>query len=102
MGEGLHEAESKPVPIAAPVGFSSDVKRVRPHEDIPKEQEAAAARVKPAAICCGNSTDDSGKSRMVEDGGSLQRVAVAGRGEGGRVSSWFGLKASKEPSQRRR
>ncbi|XP_053110459.1 rab11 family-interacting protein 5 [Hemicordylus capensis] len=90
LEEGLH-AESKPIQIAAPMVFSADVVRVRPHEALKEEKRAGFFRH-------GSSKEESEKSAVPESVGPLQRVVAAGGEERGRSSSWFGLKDSREPS----
>ncbi|XP_042322885.1 rab11 family-interacting protein 5 [Sceloporus undulatus] len=108
-------AESRPVQIAAPLVFSSEVVRVWPHERIPKEeedqeeggeQETKKKKARSGFFRRRSSSKDSGTSHataaVVEttvpsDPSNLPpRGGGEERGRSGSASSWFGRHDSKE------
>uniref|UniRef100_A0ABM5GKX0 Rab11 family-interacting protein 5 isoform X2 n=1 Tax=Pogona vitticeps TaxID=103695 RepID=A0ABM5GKX0_9SAUR len=98
MEESLR-TESKPVQIAVPVVFSSEVVRVRPHEEAPKGEEEEDEKKKATSgfFRRGSGKDSSRKSSLAEGAETSPRPVVA---EAGSSGSWFGRQDSKEPPQK--
>ncbi|XP_061439700.1 rab11 family-interacting protein 5 [Rhineura floridana] len=101
MEEALR-AESKSVQVAAPVAFSTEVRRVRPHQE--GQEEEGKRSPKTGLFRRGSSKDEGRKSTevgSVEPSPRVVVVAAAGAGErGSSSSSWFSLQESTEAPQK--
>uniref|UniRef100_A0A8D0G929 Uncharacterized protein n=1 Tax=Sphenodon punctatus TaxID=8508 RepID=A0A8D0G929_SPHPU len=92
--ENLRLESSKPIQIATPMVFSSDVIKVKPHEETRKEEK----RAKTGFFHHGGSKGDAG-SRSLEEK-TPSPPGMAGGDEKSKIGSWFGSKDSKESSQK--
>ncbi|XP_067389764.1 rab11 family-interacting protein 5 isoform X1 [Emydura macquarii macquarii] len=91
--------EIKPMQIAAPMVFSAEVTKDKPHEETRKEDKKS----KVSLFHHGGNRGDAGNKSLGEKLGSSLPTSppvTAGGEERSKTSSWFGSKDTKEPSQK--